>query len=90
MAPGGFKPITITTDRLLIEVDYDSFRIKNLDDKYNEPTCIPRSKGGKKSVPQLYRWVKDNQARIRTMTYPELLHAIDKEGIQYHTFCAID
>jgi hypothetical protein len=90
VAPGGFKPITINNGHLSLEVGHDSFFIKNLDDMYNEPTCIPRSKGGKKSIPQLYRWVKDNQSKVRTMNFPDLLAALSKEGIQFHQYCAID
>jgi hypothetical protein len=90
VAPAGFKTITVNTGHVSIEVGHDNFTIKNLDDKYNEETCIPRSKGGKKSIPQLYRWVKDNQSKIRTMSFPDLMAALMKEGIEFHQFCAMD
>jgi hypothetical protein len=88
--PGGFETLTIHGDNVFIEAEYDSFRVKNLQDKFNEPTCIPAIKGGKKSIPQFYRWVKDNQSKIKKMTFSEVLKGMDREGIKYHQFCAMD
>ena len=90
VTPGGFENIKIKGDNVYIEAEYDTFRIKNLQDTYNEPTCIPALKGGKKDIPQFYRWVKDNEKKIKTMTFSEVLKAMDREGIKYHYFCAMD
>lgn len=90
VTPAGFKPIVIKTDNVLIEAEYDSFRVKNLNDEYNEPTCIPATQGGKKSIPVFYRWVQDNEAKIRRMEYNEILSEMSRLGIRSHSFCAID
>jgi hypothetical protein len=90
VTPAGFKPLSIKTDNVLIEAGYDSFRIKNLNDQYNEPTCIPASKGGKRSIPVFYRWVKDNESKLKRMTYHEILREMGRLGIKYHDYCAMD
>ena len=90
VTPAGFKKIEIKTSDVYIEADYDGFRVKNLRDTNNEPTCIPSSKGGKKSIPQFYRWVRDNESKIKRMTYHEVLSAMSREGMKYHSYCAMD
>lgn len=90
VTPAGFEPMVIKTTHVFIEADYDTFRIESLDDKYNEPTCIPAIKGGKKSIPVFYRWVKDNESKVRSMKYHEILKEMGKLGIKYHDYCAMD
>jgi len=88
--PGGFETISIKGDKVWIEAEYKSFRVRDLEDKYNEPTCIPAITGGKKSIPVFYRWVKDNQAKIKRMSFSEVRKAMQKNGIKYHSYCAMD
>lgn len=90
VTPGGFEPLKIKTPKVYVEADYGDFLVKNLEDQYNETTCIPAAKGGKKSVPQFYRWVKDNMARLQRMSFYEIVEAMRKEGIRYHQYCAMD
>jgi hypothetical protein len=90
VTPAGFKPLVIRTDKILIEADYDGFRIVNRSDQYNEPTCIPAATGGKKSIPVFYRWVQDNESRIKRMTFYEVQNEMQRLGIKYHYYCAID
>jgi hypothetical protein len=90
VAPGGVKPIRVKGKHVFLEAEYGSFRIRDLDDNYNDPTCIPAMKGGKKSIKQFYRWVQDNEKKIPSMTFRDVLKAIDKEGIRYHYYCAMD
>lgn len=90
VAPGGFKPIEINTEHAFIRVDHESFMVRDHKDQNNLPTCIPALKGAKKTIPQFYRWVKDNQVQLKSMTYREILDGMQKEGIPYHSFCAMD
>lgn len=87
VTPAGFSSIEINADEVYIKAEHDGFRVKDKGDRYNEPTCIAR---GKKSILQFYRWVKDNEARIKRMNFREVLSAMDAEGIDYHYFCAVD
>jgi hypothetical protein len=87
--PPGFKPISIKGDHVSINIDHSSFRIKNLDDKINEPTAISTS-SNKKAVPMLFRWVEDNKSKIQNIDFSYLLKELDNAGIKYHEFLAID
>lgn len=88
--PAGFRPIRIDTPNVSVEAGYDGFMVKNRADRYNEPTCIPRATGGKKAIPAFYRWVKENERKIRSMTFPEIQKTMDQLGIVYHYYCAMD
>jgi len=90
VTPGGFKPIKIRTKYIRVDAGYDRFSVEDLVDQNNLPTCIPRFDGGKRDIKVFYRWVKDNEARIRNMTYSEVLSEMRKNGIQYHSYCAMD
>jgi len=87
--PAGFKNIAIQGDNVYVEAEYDSFRVKNQNDP-NETTCIPAISGGKKSIPVFYRWVKDNESKIKGMKYYDVLRAMKDLGIDYHSYCAMD
>jgi hypothetical protein len=56
----------------------------------NEPTCIPSVRGSKKGLPSFYRWVKDNESKLQSMTYSEVLSQLNSMGIDHHTYCAMD
>jgi hypothetical protein len=90
VAPAGFKEISIHTPHVFIEVEYKSFTVKNLDDRYNEPTCIPAIHGGLRSIPVFYRWVQDNRDAINRMDYHQILEQMDTLGVRYHSYCAMD
>lgn len=87
VTPAGFSDIEINTDDVYIKAEHDGFRVKDKRDRYNEPTCITR---GKKSIKQFYRWVKDNESKLKRMTFREVLKGMDAEGINYHYYCAMD
>lgn len=90
VTPAGFKPIKIKTQDLYIEADYNDFRVRDLNDPYNEPTCIPAIQGGKRDVKLFYRWVKDNESKIRGMEFSDVVSAMRKNKIKYHQYCAMD
>lgn len=87
VTPPGFTTIRIKNNDVSITSEYGGFTVKDLGDRYNEPTCIAR---GKQSVKQFYRWVKDNEAKIKQMSFREVLKGMDAEGIDYHYYCAMD
>jgi len=89
ISPAGFKPISIQGKEVFIQADYDSFRVRDRSD-INEETCIPAIKGGKADIKVFYRWVKDNQAKIKNMDFNEIVSAMRDEGIKYHRYCALD
>ena len=88
--PGGFMPVKVNGKGVYVEVGYKDFTVRNLDDKYNETTCIPAIKGSKKAIPVFYRWVKDNESKIKSMTFREVLTEMDKLDVPYHQYCAMD
>lgn len=85
--PGNFQKLWVRGIHITIQADYDGFTIEDIDDESNEPTCIAK---GKRAVGQFYRWVKDNQKAAQVMTFTEVMQAMDREGIEYHSYCAMD
>lgn len=71
------------------EVDDGLGGTKKVVDYPNMPTCIPSS-AGKKGLASFFRWVKDNESKLKTMKYQQVVDAIKDLGIPYHTYCAMD
>ena len=90
VTPGGFRPLHVTGKGVKIEVDYKDFSVVNVDDQFNLPTCIPAIQGGLKSIPVFYRWVQDNMSAIKSMSFQDVLKAMDSLDVKYHQYCAID
>ena len=90
VAPPGFKPFKANWKNVTVEATYDSFVIRDKGDRNNLPTCIPTSKGGKQSIKVFYRWVQDNERKIKSMTYYQILNSMGEAGIRYHDYCAMD
>jgi hypothetical protein len=90
VTPAGFAPVEVETDEFSLRSDYNDFVIRDHKDKNNLPTCIPAAKGGKEDVKAFYRWVRDNESRLRSMTYRDVLRGMDAAGIRYHDYCAMD
>ena len=90
VAPFGFGPIEINGKNVSIESGWDTFVIRDLTDTYNEPTCIPAIKGGKRSIKKFYRWVNDNERALISMTFSQVMDEMRSEGIKYHYYCAMD
>ena len=59
-------------------------------DRCNLPVCIPAIKGGKSDIKVFYRWVSDNESRIKNMTYSEVLRGMGDAGIRYHSYYSMD
>lgn len=88
--PAGFQPFEESWANVRVRAEYDSFLIRDKNDHYNLPTCIPAAKGGKRSIKVFYRWVQDNKTRLQSMTFGEILSEMRSAGIKYHQYCAMD
>lgn len=86
--PAGVKPVEINGEHVYVEASPLRFIVRDKDDRNNEPTCIPR--GNKKSLPVFYRWVKDNESRIRGMLFRDVLKEMEALGMDFHQYCAVD
>lgn len=90
VAPAGFGPVKINGDHVYIRADWDSFQVADKDDQFNLPACIPAIRGGKADIKVFYRWVKDNEAKLRKMTFREVTRGMSEAGIAYHQYCRMD
>lgn len=90
VTPAGFKPVKILGKEVEVEADYTSFTVRDVADKYNLSTCIPAIKGGKKDIKVFYRWVSDNEAKIKNMKFGDVVKAMMQQGIKFHQYCAMD
>jgi hypothetical protein len=90
VVPAGFKKRVIKTPHIEVSVGYKEFSVRDLDDRNNEPTCIPAINGGVKSIPVFYRWVTDNEESIKHMKYRDVLLEMQRLGVRYHDYCAMD
>jgi len=88
--PAGIKPIKLETPQVSIEADLTGFSVRNKVDTNNLPTCIPASQGGKQSIGVFFRWLQDNLAQVKGMTYSQVLDTMRSLGIKYHSYCAMD
>ena len=88
--PGGFIPVKIEGKYVDIEATPRTFSINDKVDKNNLPACIPAISGGLKSIPVFFRWVQDNEARVKDMKFNDILADMRKEGIEYHSYCRMD
>lgn len=86
--PAGFSELKVDGENIRVESGFESWVIRDKVDRNNEPTCI--SKGSRKSIAQMYRWVKDNLSKLQKMTYQQAVQAISNEGIEHHSYCAMD
>ena len=88
--PAGVKTIRIQTPFVDIEADMESFSVRDRADQNNLPTCIPATAGKKTFVPMFYRWIQENEDKIRRLAYYEILELLRGAGIKYHSYCAMD
>lgn len=87
VTPAGFKPLKIETPHVSIEADYRDWHVYDKGDKNNEPACRA---DGQKSVKQFYRWVQDNQSKLKSMPFRDIVKALMSEGIKFRQWCRMD
>lgn len=90
VAPGHLHPITVNGDHVYIKATPIDFIIRDNADQNNLPTCIPATRGGKKSIPAFYRWLLEHGTRIEKMTFQEIMKELSDAGIESHQYCAMD
>lgn len=89
--PADFRTISILGEYVFAEADYNSFRVRDLEDRYNEPTRIPPCHGGERTAVKLFReFLARNAERVRTMRFREVSDAMHEAGISSHYYCAVD
>jgi hypothetical protein len=88
--PAGFKKIEILEKHFHIDADNKGFSISDLDDHQNETRAISLDRFGKKNPKKFYEWVSKNKDKIVGKTFFGLLHMMEKENIDYHTYCGMD
>jgi hypothetical protein len=90
VAPAGFKEIEILEKHFSISADNKGFSISDLDDRQNETRAISLDRFGKKNPKKFYEWVFKNKDQLAGKTFFGVLHMMEKEGINYHTYCGMD
>jgi hypothetical protein len=90
VAPANFEKIHITTPNIEVDVNHDSFLIKDLRDPLNEPRTMEHPSAQRSSVQKMRTFVGKNREEIKRMTYGDLLKAMGREGIRFHSWCAVD
>ena len=86
----GKDPIEIRGDRIYVESSFDSFTVRDLEDRANEETLIPPMRAPKTAINRFYAMVSDNQDKIKGMNFSEIVHLMDQNRIDYHRYCAMD
>jgi len=89
VTPADFKPIKVVGKNVVVNAEYNSFSVKDKSD-INEDTCIPAIEGGKKDIKVFYRWVVDNESKIKNMTFHDIVKEMMSNQIQFHQYCAMD
>lgn len=87
--PKGFKKIQIKGKHVYINIDYNGFSIRDLDDANNEPTVIDTDKTGPK---QLYRYLSDgnNVNKVKDMSFSDICKLLSELKINNHYYCAMN
>jgi hypothetical protein len=88
--PAGVSPVTLNGKHVWIKATPIDFIVRDKDDQHNLPTCIPATRGGKKSIPVFYRWLLENESQIERMTFHDVMKSMSDAGIQSHQYCAMD
>ena len=90
VTPAGFKELKIGGDNIYIESGYKDFMLRDKVDKNNESTCVPAARGKATSVKMFYAWAKENLPKIKKMTFQQAVKSLDKAGVGFHQYCAMD
>jgi len=88
-SPQAKETIEVQGDKIYVEAEFNSFVVRDLTDMANEPTLIP---GRRKStsVKKFYDLVKNNQDKIKNMSFSEIGDFMQENGIDSHYYLAVD
>lgn len=87
--PSGMDPVEIVGPKVKVRAEPQSFSVKDMTDRTNEPTAIPR-KRKRTSTKKFYQWARQNESRIPKMSFNDVLNEMEKMGIDYHYYLAVD
>jgi hypothetical protein len=88
--PAGFEKLTIQEKHFVIDADNKGFTISDLDDRQNETRAISLDRFGKKNPKKFYAWALSNKGKLSGKTFHDILQMMNKENIDYHTYCGMD
>ena len=89
VAPPGRPKLVVPGPGFYLEVEWDTFLLRDTSDPYNDPTCIP-AHGQKKGPPLLYAWVEKERAALAGMTFSSVWEKMRSLGVGVHYYCAVD
>lgn len=89
--PTSLKPFEYSNEKFYIRSDIQSFTIRDLTDRHNEPTCISTdNRTGVRGVKKLYDYLTKNSEKIKDMDFNQVTSLVSDLGIGYHHYCAVD
>ena len=88
VTPTGFKKLKLKGKYVDIESGNKHFSIRDKVDKMNLPTAM--DKGGKRNTAMFYRFVRDNENWLKKAQFEDILRRLNKDGIKYHYYLAMD
>jgi len=88
--PASSEKIVIEGDLVRIEADEHEFSVRCRADKFNEPTAINPTRGGRTAGKAFYAFARDNKAALKGMAFRDVLAALMEKGIGFHDYCAMD
>jgi hypothetical protein len=59
-------------------------------DDINQMRMMPPMNARKTAIKKFYEWAKANERKIQSMTWSDLTKALQKAGIEYHSYCGMD
>jgi hypothetical protein len=81
----GSHKIIVDTPEVYLDVTPDYFSIRSRDAEQANPIIIyPHSSKYKTSIKKMYKWVSENEQRIKRMTFLEIRRELDELGIPYN------
>lgn len=84
---GPMEQIEILGPCISISANRTEFCIKDLSDRYNEPTIIDTTRTGAVKV---HNWLKKNKDEAQLMSFREINEVVRGLGVLPHYYCAMD
>lgn len=81
------KPVVVEGSFVKVEATPLDATVSCLVDQINLPRGYPTSKT---AMTAFYKWVQDNQERIQTMRFREIMSEMIARGISFHDYCSMD
>lgn len=81
------EAVRIVGMHVVVDADLDGFTVRNADDPINETTAMGRTKSATR---RFYAWASANREALRGMLFGDVYEACRGQGIELHTWCAMD